>query len=87
MTVTIWRPAENPDHLVHYELKKVLRGRKTFNELIEQEINGNDELSAADKVVFIQAHKDRPVGQIQMDPVTLAAVLTRIQRLKKFLGL
>jgi len=57
--MTLWTPSANPDHLVDYESKTVLKGRKSFNELIDEELDANPDLNAVRRTALKAKHRAR----------------------------
>jgi len=57
--MTIWIPSQNRDHEVNYERKLVIKGRKSFNELIDEELNANVDLTALQRTRLKAQHRSR----------------------------
>lgn len=57
--MTKWRPSQNRDHLVDYESKTVIKGRKSFNQLVDEEIDNDITISNPEKTRLKQQHRDR----------------------------
>jgi len=70
--LTFWTPSINSDHLVDYDNKIVLRGSKTFNQIIDEELDGNPDLSSGLRIALKAQHRARRAGRIppRIQPLT-----------------